>query len=74
MHNGSSKEEDSSEEEARAQDRRGQEVDGEEDRHRPSQNRSQEITLHGAGASGSRANLRADGKAMASNIGALPET
>jgi hypothetical protein len=36
MHNGSSKEEVSSKEEARAQDRRGEEVDGEEDRYRPS--------------------------------------
>ena len=37
MHYGSSKEEASSEEEARAQDRRGEEVDREEDGYRPSQ-------------------------------------
>ena len=54
MHYGSSEEE-ASEEEARAQDRGGEEDDGEEDGHRPSQDRSQEITCEGAGATGSRA-------------------
>ena len=49
MHYGSSKEE-ASEKEARAQDRRGEEIDGEEDGHRPSQDRSQEIAGEGAGA------------------------
>jgi len=50
MHYGSSKEETSSEKEARTQDCGGKEVDGEEDGHRPSQDRSQEIAGEGAGA------------------------
>jgi hypothetical protein len=42
MHYGSSKEEASSEEEARAQDGRGEKVDCEEDGHRPSQDGEEE--------------------------------
>ena len=45
MHYGSSKEEASSEEEARAQDRRGEKVDGEEDGHRSSEDREEEIAV-----------------------------
>jgi hypothetical protein len=48
MNYGSSEEEDS-EEEARAQDRRGEEVDGQEDGHRPSQDGQEEINCKGAG-------------------------
>ncbi|HET7210547.1 MAG TPA: hypothetical protein VFI85_02250 [Methyloceanibacter sp.] len=49
MHNGSSEEKDS-EEEAGPQDRGGQEVDGEEDGHCPSQDRQEEIDFSkGAG-------------------------
>src|SRR5262245_18096600 len=55
MHYGSSKEEACSEEEARAQDRGGEEVDGEEDGHRPPQDRQEKVTGEGAGATGSRA-------------------
>jgi hypothetical protein len=48
MHYGSSEEEDS-EEEARAQDRRGEEIDGQEDGYRPSQDGQEEINCKGAG-------------------------
>jgi hypothetical protein len=50
MHYGSSEEEDS-EEEAGPQDRGGEKVDGEEDGHCSSQDRQEEITLQGRGAS-----------------------
>jgi hypothetical protein len=73
MHYGSSKEEACSEEEARAQDRRGEEDDGEEDGHRPSQDRSQEITGEGAGATGSRACPSPKGEATASKYRRYPK-
>ena len=73
MHYGSSKEE-ASEKEARAQDRRGEEIDGEEDGHRPSQDRSQEIAGEGRGGSGSRACPFIDrARLETSNIGANPK-
>ena len=71
MHYGSSKEETSSEKEARAQDCGGEEVDGEEDGHRPSQDRSQEIA--GEGRARELRLPRPAHSPMASNIGANPK-
>ena len=75
MHYGSSKEEASSEEEARAQDCRGEKDDREKDGHRPSQDHcSQEVVGEARGLRLPRLPIAERARRSVSKIGLKPKT